>query len=156
MSAAPPRPAAQRKADTLAKLAARDADVWVSTASADGDAATPYLVPLSLLWTNERIVIALEASSRTARNIRRSNRARLGMGPTRDVVMIDVDIDGVVAATDIDGSVADAYAEQAGWDPRKETSGHVYITFRPVRIQAWREANELAGRTLMTDGRWTV
>lgn len=157
MSAAPPRPAAQRKADTLAKLTAQDADVWVSTASvADGDVASPYLVPLSLLWANERIVIALEASSRTARNIRRSNRARLAMGPTRDVVMIDVDIEAVVAATDVDSSVADAYAEQAGWDPRKETSAHVYITFRPVRIQAWREANELAGRTLMTDGRWTV
>jgi len=156
MSVAPPRPAAQRKSDTLAKLAARDADVWVSTASADGDAATPYLVPLSLLWANERIVIALEASSRTARNIRRSNDARLGMGPTRDVVMIDVDVESVVAATDIDSTVADAYAEQAGWDPREQTSAHVYITFRPIRIQAWREANELAGRTLMADSRWTV
>ena len=26
----------------------------------------------------------------------------------------------------------------------------------PERIQAWREANELAGRTLMRGGRWVV
>jgi hypothetical protein len=33
-----------------------------------------------------------------------------------------------------------------------------YRWFRitPRRIQAWREANELAGRTLMRDGRWLV
>jgi hypothetical protein len=25
-----------------------------------------------------------------------------------------------------------------------------------VRVQAWREANEIAGRTLMRDGTWLV
>jgi hypothetical protein len=27
---------------------------------------------------------------------------------------------------------------------------------RPIRILAWREVNEIAGRTLMRDGRWVV
>jgi len=27
---------------------------------------------------------------------------------------------------------------------------------RPLRVQAWREANEIAGRTLMRDGAWLV
>ena len=27
---------------------------------------------------------------------------------------------------------------------------------RPVRVQAWREADEIAGRDLIRDGRWLV
>ena len=43
----PPRDAAQRKRDTLARLGS-DVDAWVATADGDGN---PYLVPLSYLWT---------------------------------------------------------------------------------------------------------
>jgi hypothetical protein len=32
----------------------------------------------------------------------------------------------------------------------------VFVIVRAERIQAWREANELDGRTLMRDGRWVV
>ena len=31
-------------------------------------------------------------------------------------------------------------------------AGYVFLVLRPVRVQAWREANEIAGRTLMRDG----
>ena len=48
-----------------------------------------------------------------------------------------------------------AYVEQADWDPRRST-GYVFVVLRPVRIQAWREVNEMPGRTLMRDGRWLV
>ena len=82
-----PRDRVMRKADLLAALTAPAADVWVATASAD---ATPYLVPLSLAWIDECAVIALDAASPTARNIGRSRVARLGVGPTRDVALIDV------------------------------------------------------------------
>jgi hypothetical protein len=75
-----------RKADTLAMLATQAIDVWVATASAAG---APYLVPVSLAWVDERVVIAVEASSVTARNLTASGEARLAVGPTRDVVMID-------------------------------------------------------------------
>ena len=44
-----------------------------------------------------------------------------------------------------------AYAAQADWDPRRDGS-YVFLVLRPVRIQAWREANEIPGRTLMRDG----
>ena len=44
---------------------------------------------------------------------------------------------------------------QADWDPRRDT-GYVFLVLRPVRVQAWREANEIAGRTLMRDGSWLV
>lgn len=44
---------------------------------------------------------------------------------------------------------------QADWDPRT-SAGYVYFVLRPERIQAWREADETVGRTLMRDGIWLV
>ncbi len=52
-----------RKADALAMLATPAIDVWVATASVAG---APYLVPLSLAWAEERVVIAVDGSSVTA------------------------------------------------------------------------------------------
>jgi hypothetical protein len=146
-----PRDPQVRKADTLALLAAPAIDVWVSSASAAGEA---HLVPVSLAWVDERAVIAVPETSVTARNLTASGRARLGVGPTRDVVMIDAVLD---RATGVDGDAAlgDAYAAQADWDPRGD-SDYVFLVLRPVRLQAWREANEIAGRTLMRDGAWIV
>ena len=46
-----------------------------------------------------------------------------------------------------------AYVAQADWDPRRD-SGYVFLVLRPIRVQAWREANEIPGRTLMRDGTW--
>jgi hypothetical protein len=140
-----------RKADTLAMLATQAIDVWVATASAAG---APYLVPVSLAWVDERVVIAVEASSVTARNLTASGEARLAVGPTRDVVMIDAALEKAVdVAADV--ALGAAYVAQADWDPRRVT-GYVFLVLRPVRVQAWREANEIPGRTLMRDGTWLV
>ena len=146
-----PRDRVMRKADLLTALTAPAADVWVATASAD---ATPYLVPLSLAWIDECAVIALDAASPTARNIGRSRVARLGVGPTRDVALIDATLERSV---DVDGDaqLGQAYAAQADWDPRG-LAGYVFLVLRPTRIQAWRESNELAGRLLMRDGEWLI
>src|SRR5258708_15666575 len=96
MAYAEPRTGAQRKADTLAKLTAPAADVWVATAAVDADGqASFHLVPLSLAWVDERVVLATEGDSATARNITRQGRARLGLGPTRDVIMIDAELEHV-------------------------------------------------------------
>lgn len=138
-----------RKADTLAMLAAPKSDVWVATASAAG---APHLVPLSLAWVGERVVIAVEASSVTARNLISSGNARLALGPTRDVVMIDTVLEKT-ADVAADEALAAAYAAQTDWDPR-DSSGYVFLVLRPIRVQAWREANEIAGRDLMRDGHW--
>ena len=146
-----PRDRVMRKADLLAALTAPAADVWVATAAPD---ATPYLVPLSLAWIDECAVIALDAASPTARNIGRSRVARLGVGPTRDVALIDATLERSV---DVDGDaqLGQAYAAQADWDPRG-LAGYVFLVLRPTRIQAWRESNELAGRLLMRGGEWLV
>ncbi|HET6966852.1 MAG TPA: pyridoxamine 5'-phosphate oxidase family protein, partial [Ornithinibacter sp.] len=119
------------------------------TASSTGD---PHLVPLSLAWVGERVVIAVEAGSVTARNLAASGSARLALGPTRDVVMIDARLEATVDAAD-SGELGVAYAAQADWDPRR-SDGYVFLVLRPVRLQAWREVNEIPGRTLMRDGTW--
>ncbi|HZR13076.1 MAG TPA: pyridoxamine 5'-phosphate oxidase family protein [Acidimicrobiia bacterium] len=145
----PPRPRAQRKADALEKLA-HDEDAWVATASPAGVA---HLVPLSFVWDGERVVIATEATSVTARNVVASGRARLGLGPTRDVVVVDTEVE-VVGATEVGDAHAQLFAERLGWDPRPYGGGWVYLLMRPVRVLAWREADELEGRVVMRDGTW--
>jgi hypothetical protein len=148
---AAPRDAATRKADTLALLGTPGIDVWVATASADD---APHLVPLSLAWVDERVVIALAASSVTARNLEAARAARLAVGHTRDVVMVDAVLERSVPVAD-DTDLGVAYVAQADWDPRDE-DGYVFQVLRPERLQAWREANEIAGRTLLRDGAWLV
>jgi hypothetical protein len=148
-----PRDRQQRTRDTLAKLAAPAADVWVATASNSGASADPYLVPLSLAWIDQQVVIAVESSSRTARNIEGSRTARLALGPTRDVVVIDAQLKQSVPVTAAQ-ELAERYVQQADWDPRTAGDSYRFLVLRPERIQAWREANELPGRTLMRDGTW--
>ena len=149
MSAPPPRSNPQRRADTMAKLTEPNADVWVASAGSDG----AHLVPLSLAWIDGRVVIALATDSVTARNIAATRQVRLAVGPTRDVVMIDAELDDVHPVDDAPPSIGDGYAAQCDWDPRGQV-GYSFLTLRPVRLQAWREANEIAGRTLMRDGVW--
>ena len=166
MTVEPARDHARRVADTLAKLSAIGADVWVATATAsvdgadgvDGatgaDGARAHLVPLALAWLDDCVVIAVERTSLTARNLAAAGTARLGLGPTRDVVMIDALVERVLPVDDVPAQVADRYAVQSGWDPRTAGLGYLFIFLRPQRIQAWREENELAGRTLMRAGVW--
>src|SRR5205823_6609068 len=120
-----PRPSERRKADTLAKLSAPAADVWVATASAAG--GRPHLVPLSLAWVGERIVLALAVDSPTARNLTATGTARLGVGPTRDVVMIDVVLEASHPTGAAPAALAEAYAAQSDWDPREADVGYAYL-----------------------------
>jgi hypothetical protein len=148
---AEPRDRETRKADALSMVATPAIDVWVATASATG---SPHLVPLSLAWVGERVIIAVDESSVTARNLAASGEARLAVGPTRDVVMIDAVLERAVGVA-ADEALGAAYVAQADWDPRR-SPGYVFLVLRPVRVQAWREVNEIVGRDLMRDGRWLV
>ena len=146
-----PRTKAQRKADVLAKLSAKVADTWVATA----DAHQPYLVPLTMAWLGGRIVLATDQGTPTARNILAHGKARLAVGRTRDVVMIDARLERTIPVAD-PGPVGDAYAAQSDWDPRTAGDTYIFLVLRPERIQAWREANEIPDRTVMRDGTWLV
>ena len=112
------------------------------------------MVPLSYAWDGLRLIIAIEPTSVTARNLSETRRARLGFGPTRDIVLVDATLESVHELASGPAELANAYAAQADWDPRLEPDPYAFFVLSPVRIQAWREANELAGRTLMRDGAW--
>ncbi|KMS77225.1 pyridoxamine 5'-phosphate oxidase [Streptomyces viridochromogenes] len=152
MTRPPARPAKQRKQDTLNRLE-HDEDVWVATAEVDG--GVPYLVPLSFLWNGSTLLLATPANSPTGRNLRLTGRARLGVGPTRDVVMIEGTAD-TIAPSQLPEEEADRFAARTGFDPRRLATPYLYFRVRPQRVQAWREADEIAGRELMKDGQWLV
>lgn len=152
-----PRSGAVRKADALAQLGTPGIDVWVASASISASGSPrAHLVPLSLAWIDERVIVALESDSRTARNIIEHGTARLAVGPTRDVVIVDAVLERATELGDAPAMLADRYAEQADWDPRTANGSFMLLVLRPERIQAWREANELEGRTLMRAGTWVV
>ena len=151
MAAAAPRPRPQRRRDTEHRLA-HDVDVWVGTASSAGE---PYLVPLSFDWNGEALLMATPKDSPTGRNLAASRAVRLALGHTRDVSVID----GEVEVLEIDAlpqERGDRFAARTGFDPRAPATPYRWFRVFPRRIQAWREVNELPDRELMRDGRWLV
>jgi nitroimidazol reductase NimA-like FMN-containing flavoprotein (pyridoxamine 5'-phosphate oxidase superfamily) len=147
----PPRTPEQRKRDALDRLE-HEVDAWVATA--DPVSGTPYLVPLSFLWDGQTLLVATPSASPTSRNMQATGKVRLGIGPTRDLVLIEGTV-RALAATELTDEAGDAFAATTGFDPRQLTS---YLCFRihPQRLQAWREANELTGREIMRGGQWVV
>lgn len=113
-----------------------------------------YLVPLSYLWDGTTVTMATPEDSQTGRNLRASGRVRLGIGPTRDVVIVDGTVEAFSLET-VPPALADEFAARL-WDVRRERQRYGYYRVTPQRIQAWREANEILGRDLMRDGRWRV
>jgi hypothetical protein len=141
----PPRSVQRRQRDTLSRLES-DVDAWIATADIAGNG---YLLPLSFLWDGAGLIISTPSSSVTARNLSRGGRVRVGVGQVRDVTMIDGTAEPVT-----DDGTKEAFAAKHGWDPRKEPGDYAYFRIVPDRVQAWREVNELPGRTLMRDGDW--
>ena len=146
----PPRSLEQRTADVLARLR-DDVDLWVASADAEGNA---YLVPLSFVWDAAALTISTPRASRTARNLMRAEWARVALGLTRDVVIVEGTVETITIGTD--PALEDAHAAATGFDPRVGAEEYVYLRITPREIQAWREANELSGRQLMRAGRWLV
>ncbi|WP_067464660.1 pyridoxamine 5'-phosphate oxidase family protein [Actinomadura macra] len=148
----PARTAEQRKQDVLDRLE-NDVDAWVTTA--DPASGTPYMVPLSFFWEGATLLIATPGGTPTGRNLRSSGKVRLGVGRTRDVVLIEGTAEPV-PDEEISEDLGVAFAAKTGFDPRAQTISYTYFRVRPDRLQAWREVNELAGRDLMRDGAWLV
>ncbi len=144
------RDGAQRKRDVLARLA-EDVDLWVSTAGPDGDTC---LVPLSFVWHEGILLVTTRETNPTTVNARRTGRATLALGHTRDVVIIDADAE-VVANDRIGKEEGDHFAEKLAWDVRGRPAW-TFIRFRPHTVRAWREVNEIPGRFLMENGTWLV
>jgi hypothetical protein len=140
-----------RRRDTEHRLES-DVDLWVATASPDG---APYLVPLSFDWDGEALLLATPAGSTTGRNLAAVRTVRLGLGVTRDVCMIEGEVE-VLAIDELPQQAGDRFAERTGFDPRTEATPYRWFRVTPRRVQAWREADELPGRELMRDGHWLI
>jgi nitroimidazol reductase NimA-like FMN-containing flavoprotein (pyridoxamine 5'-phosphate oxidase superfamily) len=147
---APARPLAQRVADTR-RLLDETVDAWVATA--DPITGRPWLVPLSFAWTGAVLVLGTGADSRTVRNALAQPWVRVGLGATRDVVLVHGTAT-VVSMAEVAPGEADRFAQRAGFDPRTLSSPYAYLRIAPRRIQAWREENELDDREIMSDGHW--
>ena len=147
---APPRSGAERKRDALERLEG-DVDLWVASADPKGRV---HLVPLSYHWDGSALTVATTRASRTARNLLRAGWARVALGRTRDVLIVEGRVDELPVGRDPE--LEDAHAEATGFDPRTEPEDYVYLRITPREVQAWREANELPGRRLMRDGAWLV
>ena len=147
VTAPPPRTIAQRCADVRERLAAEH-HLWIATG--DGDRGA-HLIPLAYAWDGTRLTVATRERNKTVRNVVRSGRARVALGSPTDVVVIDA----TVTRSDADphDPALDATFSRLPLDPRR-VPGVVCLHLRPVRIQAWRNLPEIAGRTIMRDGRW--
>ncbi|MFD9601122.1 pyridoxamine 5'-phosphate oxidase family protein [Streptomyces sp. NPDC059970] len=161
---ADPRSRARRRRDTEHRLS-HDIDLWVASASADG---APYLVPLSFDWDGETLLMATPTDSPTGRNLAATRTVRPGLGHTRDVSMIEGEVE-VLEIDTLPAAAGDRFAARTGFDPSPSSQlrssrgdpiapATPYRWFRisPRRIQAWREVNELPDRELMREGRWLV
>jgi len=144
----PARSFDQRRSDTLETLG-RGIDLWVASSGETGEA---YLVPLSYYWDGSTLTMATPRAARTARNLIRAGWARVALGHTRDVVIVEGPVEEIAIGADT--ALEDAHARATGFDPRTLSTEYVYLRITPHEIQAWREANELPGRRLMRHGEW--
>ncbi len=150
MTPPPARDRATRVADTRHRLE-HDEDLWLATASPNG--GEPGLVPLSFHWDGSTLLVATPRTSPAGTNLRTTGRGRVALGTLRDVVVADVTAEEV----EMDAVPAgrwEEYSARTGWDPRDEGPRYAAYLLAPSRVQAWRESNELPGRTLMRDGTW--
>ncbi|MFC0097213.1 hypothetical protein ACFFKH_06690 [Micromonospora marina] len=67
--------------------------------------------------------------------------------------MIDGDVE-TLAVDALPTEHGDRFGTRTGFDPRTLITPYRWHRITPRRIQAWREADELPGRTLKRDGRW--
>lgn len=137
-----------RIADVVARLE-RDANIWIATAAAD----VPHLIPLSLAWDGERILLATPSHNPTVRNAAVSGSARLALDSTDDVVIIDGTVE-VRPFSEAGGDVVACYVDRVGWDPSDEPGEWSLLVISPRTVRAWNSVDEIEGRTIMSEGEW--
>ncbi len=114
----------------------------------------PHMVPLSLAWVNNAIVVSTPTDTPTVRNAAASGQVRATLDSADDVVIVDAD----VRIEDFDRaqpSTIEMYISRVGWDPRNNPGSWSLLTLTPRQIQSWNSVEEISGRTIMRDGAWT-
>ncbi|PXX55608.1 general stress protein 26 [Nocardia tenerifensis] len=142
-----PRSLEQRRADALDRLGTSH-QMWLATA---GKNDGPHLIPVAYIWNTNALTTATFERSRTVANLRTIPRARVAIGDTADLIMIDAAA-SFIPVDAIDPAAADRYA-QVSHDPRS-MPGFIYIQLVPQRIQVWNGFHEFTERTVMAEGRW--
>jgi len=127
-----------------------EANVWVSTASLTG---VPHLVPLSLAWHDNRILVATPASTPTARNVAATGKARAALDSADDVVLVTADATEEPFAS-ADTAVLREFVNRIGWNPATESGEWSLLVLIPQVVQAWQGPGEIDGRTIMKNGEW--
>ncbi len=105
------------------------------------------LLPLSFDWDGEALLVATPTDSPSGRNLATTRTVRLGLGHTRDVSMIE----GEVEVLEIDAlpqERGNRFAARTGFDPRAPATPYRWFRISSRRIQAWREVNELHDREM--------
>ncbi len=144
-----PRSLAERRMAAQERLESGH-QLWLATGS-DGRGA--HLIPVAYVWDGSALTTATFTSSRTVTNLRAHPRARVAIGDTADVVMIDTDA-SLITVPNIGGDLAERYAK-VSTDPRSHPEGmFVYLRLQPRRIQVWNGLHEFVGRTVMAGGHW--
>jgi hypothetical protein len=130
-------------------LFTRCEDAWVASANEEAEA---YLIPLSFAWTGEQFILATPASSITARNLLRAGRVRMAIGPTRDVSIVEGDVEQISPA--MNDPIWDVHAQGAGFDARQASTPFALLIITPNHVQTWRNPAELESRDVMLGGQW--
>ena len=145
----PTRSPSRRRADAVHRLQT-DPDVWVATSSAGG---LPHLVPLSLAWDGDHVLVATPSHTVTVRNAVASGTVRAALDSASDVVIVDATVE-VLDFDSVDPHTAASYVGRVGWDPRDEPGEWSLLVLTPTRVLAWRGVAEIEDRTIMRDGVW--
>ncbi len=145
-SSAPPRSPAERRAD-VEHMLTQERHLWLATAG-DG---RPHLVPLAFVRNGDELLMISKRGSRTIGNLRTNPFARASLGDPRDVVIVEGEAE-LVEPDAIPEEVRALFA-RLPLNPDR-VPGAIAVRLRPTRIQAWRHFGEMAGRTVMADGRW--
>jgi len=111
------------------------------------------MVPLSLAWLDDQIIVATPTNTLTVSNILSNGRARAALDSADDVVILDAD----VAVIDFDAAepaLIARYVERVGWDPRNIEGAWSLLLMTPRRGQAWNGPSEIHGRIIIRNGQW--
>jgi hypothetical protein len=140
----------ERQADAVARLE-RDRDAWVATVGADG---APHLVPVTLCWYEQEILLATRGDRPLARNIASVSRVRVGLGAGEDVVLVDATA-ASVTWSEASRAKRAAFVRRAGWDPGQQPGAWVLLGLTPMRMRVWRTvAENVTGSVVMKHGEW--
>ncbi|WP_338119135.1 pyridoxamine 5'-phosphate oxidase [Streptomyces prasinopilosus] len=143
----PRRSREQRRGDVPDRLE-RETDIRVASADAEG---LPCLVPLWFVWDGEAVRPATRPADPTGRNPREGGRTWPALGDTRDVVLLDGEVE-TYGAREVPPRAAEAFREKTGWDPRADRAAHAFFRVRPQAVRARHGVRETPERHLLRDG----